>query len=139
MRLWHKDLIPILPRKQLMGQWLECNIIINKLNREESLNHLIVKRILNYPLNDFFNYVTLVYNEMIRRGYSPKETTLSNCSRIPLHFFSNNNDKLNSNIFKNWHNERYLTQCYYNLQEKYDCGGIEEQDWLKISKKFKYL
>lgn len=24
MRLWHKDLIPVLPRKQLLGQWLEC-------------------------------------------------------------------------------------------------------------------
>lgn len=23
MRLWHKDLIPALPRKQLLGQWRE--------------------------------------------------------------------------------------------------------------------
>lgn len=24
MRLWHKDLIPYLPRQQLLGQWREC-------------------------------------------------------------------------------------------------------------------
>jgi len=26
----------------------------------------------------------------------------------------------------------YLKQCYYNLQEKYDCGGISEEEWEKI-------
>ena len=33
---------------------------------------------------------------------------------------------------KEWHNDRYLAQCYYNLQEKYDCGGISEDEWQKI-------
>lgn len=35
---------------------------------------------------------------------------------------------------KDWHNERYFLQCFYNLQEKYDCGGILEEDWQKIYK-----
>lgn len=30
------------------------------------------------------------------------------------------------------HNDRYLKQCYYNLQEKYDRGIIGEDEWLKI-------
>lgn len=25
-----------------------------------------------------------------------------------------------------WHNDRYFLQCFYNLQEKHDCGGITE-------------
>ena len=25
-----------------------------------------------------------------------------------------------------------MTQCVYNLEEKYDCGGISEEDWNKI-------
>ena len=32
-------------------------------------------------------------------------------------------------VFKDWHNDRYYTQCYYNLQEKYDCGGIKKEEW----------
>ena len=34
--------------------------------------------------------------------------------------------------FTIWHNERYLRQCYYNLQEKYDCGLIKEREWREI-------
>lgn len=131
MRLWHKDLIPVLPRKQLMGQWLECNILINKLNQGETIKHIIVKRVLDYPLNDFLCYVASIYNEMINRNYSPKKITLTNCSKIPSHFFNNENSS--KSIFKDWHNKRYLLQCYYNLQEKYDCGGIDENEWTKIS------
>ena len=44
------------------------------------------------------------------------------------------------NLFENWHNERYLKQCLMNLQEKYDCGGISEDEWKVIENKFsKYL
>ena len=35
-------------------------------------------------------------------------------------------------IFGNWHNNRYYEQCYYNLQEKYDCGGILSMSWERI-------
>lgn len=30
MRLWHKDLIEVLPRQQLLGQWRECCAIAKK-------------------------------------------------------------------------------------------------------------
>lgn len=30
------------------------------------------------------------------------------------------------------HNDRYLKQCYYNLQEKYDRGIITQEEWEKI-------
>ena len=35
-------------------------------------------------------------------------------------------------LFKNWHTQRYLKQCVYNLQEKFDCGGISGEEWKKI-------
>ena len=35
-----------------------------------------------------------------------------------------------------WHNERYLDQCYYNLQEKFDCNGISEEEWNILNKKY---
>lgn len=35
-------------------------------------------------------------------------------------------------LFPNWHNERYYKQCYYNLEEKFDCGGLSNSEWEKI-------
>ena len=35
-------------------------------------------------------------------------------------------------LFEEFHNERYLRQCYYNLQEKYDDGIIPEEEWKKL-------
>ena len=34
------------------------------------------------------------------------------------------------------HNDRYLKQCYYNLQEKYDRGIITKDEWVKIEEKY---
>ena len=31
MRLWHKDLIYVLPRQQLLGQWRECCLIAKNI------------------------------------------------------------------------------------------------------------
>ena len=59
MRVWHKDLLDVLPRQQLLGQWQECCLVA-----------------------------------------------------------------------------KYLKQCLYNLQEKYDCGGISDEEWLKIIRKY---
>ena len=39
-------------------------------------------------------------------------------------------------LFKNWHNQSYLTQCYFNLQEKRDCGGVTEDEWKLINDYF---
>ena len=41
-----------------------------------------------------------------------------------------------NDIFNDWHNDRYLVQCLYNLQEKYDCGGISNEEWLVIANGF---
>ena len=35
-------------------------------------------------------------------------------------------------LYEDWHNDRYFWQCYFNLQEKYDCGGIPEECWSRI-------
>lgn len=34
------------------------------------------------------------------------------------------------------HNQRYLQQCLFNLEEKYDRGIISQQGWEKIYKNF---
>ena len=50
MRLWHKDLITVLPRQQLMAQWRECCCIIKNITEKGTPNHLLVNKIMNYDI-----------------------------------------------------------------------------------------
>ena len=47
-------------------------------------------------------------------------------------------DEAKDKLFEDWHNHRYLKQCLYNLEEKYDCGGISREEWIPIYNKFHY-
>ena len=40
-------------------------------------------------------------------------------------------------IYKEKMNDEYLKICYYNLYEKYLCGGINKNDWSKIDERYK--
>ena len=131
MRLWHKDLIPVLPRQQLLGQWRECCCIARNIAINGTPNHILVNKVMNYPLEHFFAYGLAVVHEMIRREYKCDWTKFAK-------YMSNHSSNLPKydELFDDWHNDRYLKQCYYNLQEKYDCGGISWEEWREIVVKF---
>lgn len=140
MRLWHKDLIPYLPQQQLISQWRECCAIAALLARDHTPNHILVNPIIEYDPSHFISYCSLVYKEAYERGYK-----ITDKSSHKLHddIWSwqqylkdllpwNLEDRILVNygeIFHNWHNDRYLTQCWYNLQEKHDRGGIPDDEW----------
>jgi uncharacterized protein (TIGR02328 family) len=130
MRLWHKDLIEVLPRQQLLGQWRECCLIAKSVKEKGTSNHILVNRVMNYPIVHFYFYGVAVYNEMYKRGYR------ADFERFKQHF---NADELYSyqeseysHQFENWHDDRYLRECLCNLEEKAICGGIPYDEWRKI-------
>lgn len=130
MRLWHYKLIPYLPDKQLRGQWRECHLIAKGL-KEGTLNHCIVNRVKKYPIAHFLRYCEFVAAEMQRRGYKGGWFDI-------LRMFESE-DRIgaikvqNDELFAGWHNLRYLIQCYFNLEEKYDCGAISEEEFMKVA------
>ena len=126
MRLWHKDLIPVLPRQQLLGQWRECCLIAKNIAEKGTPNHLLVNRILEYSEEHFVGYCKLVYLELIKRGYSP------DWEKIDKYFCPTTIGKRYDAIFCFWHDRQYLLQCFYNLQEKFDCGGITDEEYGEI-------
>ena len=130
MRLWHKDLIPYLPKNQLLGQWRECCCIAKNIADNGTPNHILVNKIMDYPIEHFIAYTTLVKQEMQKRSYK------CNTSRFTKWLEWDSFKILPSEIFKNWHNIRYLRQCLYNLQEKYDCSGISKEEWNNITRNF---
>ena len=131
MRLWHKDLIPVLPRQQLLSQWRECCAIASNIAEKGTPNHLLVNKIMDYPMSDFHRYTRKVVSEMERRGYRCNYVKFIRYKAALG--FSANDILLKEPIFEGWHNDRYLIQCLMNLQEKYDCGGITEEEWMKVS------
>ena len=124
MRLWHKNLIPVLPRQQLLGQWRECCLIAKNIHDKGTPNHILVNKIMEYPIDHFFRYGIGVREEMTRRGYKCDVNKFKKYFELPQYKFYRMDQ-----IFPEWHNDRYLRQCYYNLQEKYDCGGITDEEW----------
>lgn len=79
MRLWHKDLIPYLPRKQLIAQWRECCAICSNIANKGTSNHLLVNKIMNYSFIHFSHYIQDVHDEMLKRGYKINEKKLKIC------------------------------------------------------------
>ena len=134
MRLWHKDLIPYLPDKQLISQWRECCAIAGNIAKFGSPHHLLVNKIMNYPIDHFFSYTFLVMNEMDHRGFSINPKSYQNFEIRMINFLGRVPESMVpiNDIFKGWHNRPYFAQCVYNLMEKHDCGGISEGDWNEI-------
>ena len=128
MRIWHKSLIPVLPKAQLVAQWRECSAIAGAILKNGTPNHLLVNKVLDYPISHFITYSLKIRAEMTRRGYK----TMQSVEDKIVSIYPNYTQIAYENLFKDWHNERYFEQCFYNLQEKYDCGGLTEEEWKNI-------
>lgn len=135
MRLWHKDLIKVLPDKQLLGQWRECCAIAGNIKEFGSPRHLLVNRIMEYHLSHFYKYCTMITDEMYKRGFYVSDT-----ARYKIIEIADSDVRMGSEfitdeaLFSGWHDKQYMIQCYFNLQEKHDCGGISQKDWGQIEK-----
>lgn len=127
MRLWHKDLIEVLPNKMLVAQWRELAAIVGSINKNGTPNHRLVNIVLDYDKCHFYTYANLIYQEMKKRGMCPKEIVRE---KINCYCYSQIISK--DLLFKEWHTNRYFKQCYYNLEEKHDRGIINNSEWEKI-------
>ena len=135
MRLWHKDLIRVLPWQQLISQWRECIAVARNIELYGSPRHGLVNKVLDYPISHLYLYTDLVVLELLDRGYKVSPVALKKFEDSMRNINYNYDDVVEeSELFKNWHNKDYLIQCYYNLQEKYDCGLINRYEWSIIDK-----
>lgn len=69
MRLWHKDLIPVLPVSNFLHSGRELCAIAKSIRENGTPNHILVNRIIDYPMYHLYNYASLVEIEMKKRGY----------------------------------------------------------------------
>ena len=127
MRLWHYALIPYLPKSQLLAQWRELNSIFKKQDK-----HILINYIYEYPKEELWLYTCMVIAEMEKRQFAIKhlENLISYFKYTDESYYIiiPNLYKVDFSAyhpFKYHHNFRYLQQCFYNLQEKFDRGQAD--------------
>ena len=137
MRLWHKNLIKVLPKQQFLGQIRELTAICKDIQTKGKTNHILINKIMEYDLSHLYTYCLLVLENAKQRKINIKEQTLNKWWNT----FNLEQRKIVDiiELFGNWHNDRYLIQCFYNLQEKADCGGITEKEFNLIKEEFKRI
>ncbi|MBQ7798727.1 MAG: hypothetical protein IJ371_06360 [Clostridia bacterium] len=132
MRLWSYQLIEsgVLPNKMLVSQWREC-IAIKRQWEKGTLKHRLVSYVMLYSREYFLQYVQQVVRELDKRNIKYQEKYYQEIDKFcwedemcfnPCNYIE--------------HNDRYLKQCLYNLQEKADRGIITKEEWQKIEDKF---
>lgn len=137
MRLWHKDLIEALPREQLVAQWRELSAIAGNINTKGTPNHILVNKVMDYPMEHFISYAWHVRHEMTRRGYRTMDSVWNKILQTQEVNYGDFHILPIEDLFPNWHNEKYIRQCIYNLEEKYDCGGVTDEAFEKIVRVYK--
>lgn len=125
MRLWDYRLLKVLPNKMLVSQWQEC-IAIKRQWEKGTLKHRLVSYVKNYDKDMFVGYVVEVLGEMENRNIK-----FQNKYYEEIWEWSKSTNYGPAPTYPE-HNNRYLTQCYFNLQEKYDRGIVTEEEWEKI-------
>lgn len=84
---------------------------------------------MEYDKIYFWDYVKRVCLQMTARNIKYNQKYLNEIAEwCEIHSYIMRPDILNYPE----HNSRYLHQCYYNLQEKYDRGIITEKEYNEI-------
>jgi len=123
MRLWHQDLLILLPRAQILGQHRECCAL---RGMGWGRKHSTVDYVFTHSVKRLVDYHQLVLKEMEHRGYKPaqqwycheyrgKNTMPWPCDLPSVPYLS-----AEALIYPE-HNDAYREECLANLRNK----GVE--------------
>lgn len=126
-----------LPDMQLKGQWRECCLIADGLAKNGTPNHLLVNRVTEYPIDEFYTYCISVWGEMKKRGFSASLQSCERTSALDGKIVSS------SSLFNGWHNKEYLRVCMANLYEKHFFGvgksRITDAEWERLCEGYRNI
>lgn len=132
MRLWHYKLLPYLDDFHIVAQWRELLAIKGAIDKNGTPNHRLVNKVLDYPLSEFKGYCVRVVQELDKRNIKYIHSKKLEIWNWHCDLFAKEDFIFRKGIYDKWHNSRYLIQCYYNLEEKYDCGIVSEKAFNQI-------
>ena len=136
MRIWSKELIEVLPKKQLMAMRYELGDMIKQY---PNIKHGLVKFANNYDIGYLGYYFCYVCDELDNRGVNKSigyEADILDIVRDKTIDYKKDSYAWSGLQFKE-DNEEYLKICLMNLYEKHIRGIITKEEWQKIEEKFK--
>lgn len=139
MRLWHVDMLPYLPDLQFRGQLRELVAIMHDWRDKGKTNHLLINKVMEYPVSDFYKYFLTYANEWNKRYTKIIDEKYY---KEFADFCGLNSIEENTSCFKGWHNKDYLRVCMANLYEKYNGVGsskVTEDEWNKLCEGYKKI
>ena len=132
MRLWDKNLIKVLPREQLVAQWRELSAIAGAIQKNGTPNHILVNFVLDYDFDHFITYVQLVRDEITQRGYRTMQSVMDKIISLKPDYTT----VAFEHLYEDKMTIDYLQICYWNLYEKFMCGGVSSDEWDNIVLQF---
>lgn len=130
MRIWSKDLIKVLPTKQLRAMRYELGDMIKQY---PNIKHPLVKFANNYDIAYLGQYFGAVCDEFNRRklnhylSYDFKILSIVD-SKTEM----SDEDVVDMDLRFDEDNDVYLTICGWNLFEKNERGMIPGNEWQKV-------
>lgn len=116
MRLWHEELIPLLPRQQLLGQHRECCAM---RGNGWGKKHRVVDYVFKHSLHDLELYHAKVMQEMFNRGYKvSSEWFYRNYRGKHINTVPNDLIPLIKEKVYLEYDEVYMHECLENLAKK---------------------
>lgn len=86
---------------------------------------------MDYDLDHFITYAKLVRDEMTERGYRTMDSVWNKIVAVKPDW-----KKIDiALLYYDWMDAEYMDICFYNLLEKYRCGGISQEDFDKIAQR----
>lgn len=127
IRLWDYRLISVLPNAQLKAMRYEIGDMVKQYPK-------IKNRLVNYANDYDIKYLYSLFEDVLdefdkrkinhNKKYDDEiKKTVKEKSHFQFSYL---------NLYYEEHNDRYLKQCYYNLEEKADRGIISEEEWEPI-------
>ena len=89
---------------------------------------------MDYDLDHFITYAFLVKGILEHRKHKVSNSVWERIVSLKPDY------KLvdYKNLFNGWHTYRYFLQCYFNLEEKYDRGGIILGDYFRLARLYNH-
>ena len=146
-KIWHKDLVRYLPDEILVQLFEDCwrGYVLEVIRYNGKYLSPEFEKVTHYNKSHFYSYCLIIVNELEEReitheiqGYDYGRQDIYDFVSDEERQISSRVDKDNS-LFYGWHNERYLVQCYYELQLLFDCGLIDKDCWFSIYKHVKKI
>lgn len=130
MYMWHYRMIPYLPDRFLREQFDNCIRIAGEISIMGNPKSLFLSSLMKYPIQQFRDYCNMLIVEMLHRSMSISEfqiSKLDDCIGFDVESIN-----IHREIFKDWHNDAYMTMCVTNLMTLKDQSIISQEEWETI-------